>query len=163
MTPAHPDQPGTGSLLLPKARVLATLFEVLSRRMEQVERELAQLDEAQAGETKSSAGDKYETAREMVAQSRQMQLRIQQETRAGLEWLRRQDPPVSSSSFSTGALVRTEDGWFLVCPCPVELDVDGTRVQGISLSSPVGQVCKGAHAGDTRLFRDRTIEILAIL
>lgn len=146
-----------------KGRVLAALGGLLFRRMEQVERELAQLDEAQAGETKSSAGDKYETAREMVAQSRRMQLRIQQETEIGIQWLHRQDPPFFSASFSAGALVRTSAGWFLVCPSPVELEVDGIRVQGISLTSPVGQACKGARAGETRTFRDRTIEILEIL
>jgi transcription elongation GreA/GreB family factor len=45
----------------------------------------------------------------------------------------------------------------------VELTVKGIRVQGVTLASPFGQAFKGARAGETRTFRDRTVEILEIL
>jgi hypothetical protein len=125
--------------------------------------ELDALDEAAQGETKSSAGDKYETAREMIGQARSMQHRIREETQALLDWLDRQDPSTSARAFAAGAVVRTSTGWFLVCPSPIEVEVAGHRVQGVTLASPFGQACKGARAGETRVFRDRTVEILEIL
>lgn len=145
-----------------KSAALAALRELLAQRLEQARSELAELDQAAAGETKSSAGDKYETAREMIGQSRTMQRRIQDEAHASLDWLDRQTSSVAST-FASGSLVRTSSGWFLVCPSPVELDVAGIRVQGVTLASPFGQACKGAREGETRIFRNRKVEILEIL
>jgi len=146
-----------------KSAVFAALRDQLVGKLERANLELAALDEAALGETKSSAGDKYETAREMIGQARSMQHRIREEAQALLDWLDRQNETGTALGFAAGSLVRTSGGWFLVCPAPVEIAADGIRVQGVTLASPFGQACKGARAGEKRVFRDRTVEILEIL
>ena len=146
-----------------KSAVFGSMRDQLVGRLDQANLELAALDEAALGETKSSAGDKYETAREMIGQARSMQHRIREEAQALLDWLGRQDATAKSLAFAAGSLARTAGGWFLVCPSPVEIAVGGIRVQGVTLASPFGQACKGARAGEKRVFRDRAVEILEIL
>ena len=125
--------------------------------------ELEALEQAAAGETRSSAGDKYETGREMIGQARAMQERIRADAQAGLDWLVGRNPSTASGAFAWGSLVLASGSWYLVCPCPVELHVLGIPIQGVSLASPFGQACKGAREGETRVFRDRSVEILRIL
>lgn len=143
--------------------MFASLRDQLAGRLAQANLELAALDEAALGETKSSAGDKYETAREMIGQARSMQHRIREDAQTLMDWVDRQDPMVAARTFAAGSVVLVSTGWFLVCPAPVELTVKGIRVQGVTLASPFGQAFKGARAGETRTFRDRTVEILEIL
>ena len=161
--PSSAASPPGNTEAITKPAVFATLREQLAGKLEQANLELAALDEAALDETKSSAGDKYETAREMIGQARSMQHRIREEAQSLLDWLGRQDEVAKAHAFASGSLVRTVSGWFLVCPSPVEIQVDGIRVQGITLASPLGQACKGARQGETRVFRDRTVEILEIL
>jgi hypothetical protein len=163
MTPLCRDDTAPDPNRLSKEAVLAAFRSVLALRLEQTRQELEALDQAAAGETKSSAGDKYETAREMIGQARAMQHRIRDEAQTCLDWLDRQDPSVVARTFALGSLVCTPGGWFLVCPSPVELEVNEIRVQGVTLASPFGQACKGTHEGETRAFRDRMVEILRIL
>ena len=125
--------------------------------------ELEALEQAAAGETRSSAGDKYETGREMIGQARAMQERIRADAQAGLDWLGGRNPSSASVAFASGSLVLVSGIWYLVCPCPVELHVQGMRIQGVSLASPFGQACKGAREGESRLFRDHSVEIQRIL
>jgi len=125
--------------------------------------ELEALEQAAAGETRSSAGDKYETGREMIGQARAMQERIRADAQAGLDWLVGRNPSSASVAFASGSLVLVSGIWYLVCPCPVELHVQGMRIQGVSLASPFGQACKGAREGESRLFRDHSVEIQRIL
>lgn len=130
--------------------------------MARAREELSALELAAAQETKSSAGDKYETAREMIAQARSMQASALREAEAGMEWLVRQDSSRSFPAVALGALFRTGDGWFLACPVPVRIDVDGQSVQGLSLQGPLGQAVKGARVGEAREFRGKRISVLAV-
>jgi hypothetical protein len=125
--------------------------------------ELEALEQAAAGETRSSAGDKYETGREMIGQARAMQERIRADAQAGLDWLAGRNPSTPSGAFGWGALVLAAGTWYLVCPCPVEFHVRGIQIQGVSLASPFGQACKGAREGESRIFRDRAVEMARIL
>lgn len=146
-----------------RSRVLAAFTSFLEERRATALLELATLDEAAANETKSSAGDKYETAREMFSQARDMQRRIREEAEAGLEWLGRQQGAPLRDHCGPGALVKTSDGWLLIGPIPIQVDVDCTSVQGASLQSPLGLALKGARSGDRTVFRGRDIEIVVIL
>ena len=135
----------------------------LEERRSSAEHELAALDEASANETKSSAGDKYETAREMFAQARGLQRRILEEAEAGCAWVERQRSGEARTKCGPGALVETSEGWLLLGPVPVRVDVNGTEVQGTSTQSPLGQALKGTRAGDDVPFRGKTIRVLRIL
>lgn len=146
-----------------RSRVLEAFTTFLQERLASATHELATLDEAAANETKSSAGDKYETAREMFSQARDMQRRIREEAEAGLEWLGRQQGAPRRDHCGPGALVKTSDGWLLIGPIPIQVDVDGTSVQGASLQSPLGLALKGTRPNDHAVFRGRGIEILEIL
>lgn len=146
-----------------KRRVLDSFKTILEERCATAEHELAELDEAAANETKSSAGDKYETAREMFAQARDLQRRIRDEAEAGLAWIARQDPSVAHAVCGPGALVETSQGWFLLAPLPLSVQVDGASIQGVSTQSPLGLALKGAHPDDRPLFRERPMEIRRVL
>jgi len=139
------------------------LRALLTDRLLRALGELEALEQAAAGETRSSAGDKYETGREMIGQARAMQERIRADAQAGLDWLGGRNPSSASVAFASGSLVLVSGIWYLVCPCPVELHVQGMRIQGVSLASPFGQACKGAREGESRLFRDHSVEIQRIL
>ncbi|QQS05432.1 MAG: hypothetical protein IPK50_00695 [Fibrobacterota bacterium] len=146
-----------------KLEVFAALRRVLESNAASAERELASIAQAYEGETKSSAGDKYETAREMLSQARSMQSRLQDEARSALDWLDRQDLSVKRESISFGALARLPEGWFLVCPFPLQLEVDGQAVRCMSLAGPLGQVLKGARVGEARDFRGKAIEVREVV
>lgn len=146
-----------------KYEVFAALRRVLEANAASAERELGSIAQAYEGENKSSAGDKYETAREMLSQARSMQSRLQDEARSALDWLDRQDLSVSRESISFGALTRLPDGWFLVCPFPLQLEVRGEAVRCMSLASPLGQILKGARGGDVREFRGKAIEVREVV
>jgi len=145
-----------------KLAVWEGLREVLTDRLLRALTELEALRQAAAGETRSSAGDKYETGREMIGQARAMQERIREEAQAGLDWMAARNPS-SSGVFAWGSLVKASGNWYLVCPCPLEFFVQGIRIQGVSLSSPFGQACKGAREKESRIFRDRAVEMARIL
>lgn len=122
-------------------------------------KELESIATAYEGETKSSAGDKYETAREMLSQARAMQLRLLEEAESALDWLDRLEGDPSRPKIAVGALARLNDGWILVCPFPLQLEVDGSTVRCLSLASPLGQAIKGATVGEVRDFRGRPVEV----
>ena len=145
-----------------RSRILDAFASLLESRCADARRELEALDEAAANETKSSAGDKYETAREMFAQARDLQRRIREEAESGLAWIDRQRAETSRIACGPGALVETAEGWMLLGPIPVKVEVDGVAVQGVSTQSPLGQAFKGARAGDTVAFRDRHIPVMRL-
>lgn len=142
-----------------RTRVLDAFATHLDARHSIAERELAALDDAASNETKSSAGDKYETAREMFSQARDLQRRVREEAEAGLAWIERQRVDTPRVACGPGALVQTSDGWLLLGPVPVNVEVEGQAVQGVSTQSPLGQALKGARVGETREFRGREIAI----
>lgn len=144
-------------------RVLSAFAATLEERGTMARLELATLDEAASGETKSSAGDKYETAREMFSQARDLQRRILEEAEAGLDWIRRQVESPPRTSCNPGAVVKTSEGWILLGPIPIAVDLDGIAVQGVSVQSPLGMSLKGARTGEQRAFRERTMEVTTIL
>jgi len=145
-----------------KRGVFQAFQAVLELRVADSERELSALAEAASQETKSSAGDKYETSREMFAQARDLHSRVLSDARTHLEWLSRQDLSAPRTVVGTGALVETSNGWVLVAPIPLAVEVDGIAVQGVSPQSPLGQALKGAKAGDRVAFRTSPIEIVSI-
>jgi len=98
----------------------------------------------------------------MIAQARSMQASALREAEAGLEWILRQDPSRPFPAIALGALFRTGDGWFLACPVPVQIPLEGLIVQGLSLQGPLGQCIKGARAGETREFRGKQVCILVV-
>lgn len=146
-----------------KIEVFAILGRLLESNLASAERELASIAQAYEGETKSSAGDKYETAREMLSQARSMQSRLLEDARCGLDWLGRQNLSSRRAAVSVGALVRLADGWILVCPFPLPLDVGGRAVRCMSLASPLGQALKGARAGEEREFRGKTLQVVEVV
>lgn len=148
---------------LSKVEVLEAFAAGLRERCAAAEKELAALAEAAGNETKSSAGDKYETAREMFSQARDLHRRLLDEARVQLDWISRQDPSLPRTSAGTGALVRTGEGWMLLCPVPTTVEVGDERVQGLSIQSPLGQALKGALEGGVVEFRGRRLEILRLL
>ncbi|HNY31090.1 MAG TPA: hypothetical protein PKO15_09385 [Fibrobacteria bacterium] len=146
-----------------KQEVFDAFRKVLAAKASSAASELESIAAACENETKSSAGDKYETAREMLSQARTMQLRLLEEAKLALDWLGRQDPQATHGKVAAGALARLDDGWILVSPFPVQLDVDGRMVRSLSLASPLGRALKGAALGEARTFRDRVIEVLELV
>lgn len=130
--------------------------------MAECDRELAHLDEAAAAETKSSAGDKYETAREMISQARRLQLARQEKAAAGMEWISRQDSVRTYVSAVAGCLIETDKNVYLLGILTESVTVDGLVVQGLSLTSPLGQALKGVRVGDCVAWRGSVLEIRAL-
>lgn len=99
----------------------------------------------------------------MFSQARDLHRRLLDEARVQLDWISRQDPSTPRTSAGTGALVRTGEGWMLLCPVPTTVAVGDERVQGLSIQSPLGQALKGALEGGVVEFRGRRMEILRLL
>ncbi len=145
-----------------RIRVLAAFRTSLSLRLEEALRELSLLNEAAAAETKSSAGDKYETAREMIAQSRALQEKGRAEAQAGLDWIERILQVEPGTAIHAGSVVHSDLGWHLVGALTTSVQIDGLSIQGITLSSPLGQALKGKVVGENLEWRGKQVSILEL-
>lgn len=129
---------------------------MLHAQIRDIEDQLSALDESGKGEDKSSAGDKYETQREMIRQTRGL-LDVQlSRARYTLKYLER-IPTQTNLSVQEGALIKLSNAIIWVCVPLGKLIHEGQEYQLISSDSPLFMALKGLKAGDSIMFRGKSI------
>jgi len=131
-------------------------LQMLHTQIRDIKDQLSALSESGEGEDKSSAGDKYETQREMIRQSRDMldvQLSRALYTLKCLEGISTQ----TNLSVQEGALVKLPNAVLWLCVPLGKLILEGQEYQLISSDSPLFMALKGLKAGESILFRGKSI------
>ena len=129
-----------------KALILQTAQAVFSDKISKLETLIHQTREAN-NETKSSMGDKYETSREMVQQEINnllSQLAVAKEQRSLLSALQLR----ASSKVEVGAVVQTQAGMFFIAVATGIFIVEGKKIFGISVESPLAVAMAGKSVGE---------------
>jgi transcription elongation GreA/GreB family factor len=148
------------------AELKENLVNAIKRHLEEglldIRQAIADVQEAANGEEKSSAGDKFETGREM------MQLELDKLTGQEIAQTKMID---MANSFKTdknftevqaGAMVKTEQGLFLIAAPVGKLKAGETEFYAISMGSPLGQKLQGLRKGDTTELNGRKITVLEV-
>ena len=112
---------------------------------------------------KSSAGDKYETGRAMMQREKAMYERRLAETIGFKRALEQIDVSREMASFGPGAAARTSMGNFFCALSCEDVIVEGELWVPISAASPVGMALMGCRSGETVVFRDQQIAIIAVI
>jgi len=146
-----------------KQQILTVCHEKVATQIAQLEAELKSLGESAASDTKSSMGDKYETSREMINLEKGKiagQLANATKMRSFLKGI---DAGKTLSTCEMGALVQTNQGFYLLAAAIGQVTVEGVNCFVISLGSPIGQQLMGKAAGDTFKLGSREIELVGIV
>jgi hypothetical protein len=117
---------------------------------------------AVTGETKNTAGDRYETERAM--KQRETELfgkRLDDSLKMDL-LLQGIDIAKKYRSVVPGALVSTSIGEFFIAISADEVVVDGKEYDIISPESPICRAMATMTVGESFVFRDKTVRVLAI-
>lgn len=121
-----------------KEQVYNVCNEIIHQRITSLLQALADLKESASNETKSTAGDKHETALAML-QIEQKNTNNQLENFLSQKHiLHKIDPAVKPVHITSGALVKTNKGYFFLSIPLGKIVVDGTTVTTLSPLSPLG-------------------------
>ena len=146
-----------------KKRLLEACLAPVRERIARISESLELAREASRQETKSSAGDKYETGREMMRIESDMQALHLYEAQDLLQRLERIDVGAVHDTVRAGSVVRTSRGLYFVAQSLGPVVLDGVEYQTLSLASPLGKVLKGLRTGQSAVFREEPLGILAVL
>lgn len=146
-----------------KKRLLEACLNPVRERIARITECLELAREASSQETKSSAGDKYETGREMMRIQSDMQALHLYEAQDMLQRLERIDVGQIHDTVRPGTVVKTSRGLYFVAQSLGPVFLDEVEYQTLSLASPLGKALKGLRAGQSAVFRDAPLEILAVV
>lgn len=152
-----------GKLTGTKEQILTKLNAAIDHKINDIKTSLEQVKEARDNETKSSAGDKYETGRAMAQiemDKYQNQLDMALKMKKALAQI---EPNRKSMHGEFGSLVLSNHGNYFISVGLGEIEVNAEKYFAISLASPIGKLCEGKSAGDTFVFRGKTVKIVEIV
>lgn len=144
----------------------AVLDAVASQLKERIQASLDELQALQAGNadnSKSTAGDKHDTERAMVhMEMENLSKRLDHERRLlhELEQLTKQ--PTSAEKVSSGSIITTDRGVFLIGAAFGRMQVKGQFITGISIQSPLGKQCINKKTGDSIEVNGNIFTVLSI-
>lgn len=146
-----------------KDRLLQEANTHFSTKLKALDTHIRTVQDAANQESKSSVGDKYETGRAM-AQNEVFQLKTQYEAlRQEVEKLLYL-PDTKATPFTTsGSLVKTKKGWFLVGAALGKFMFAGKSIYLISLDSPLGTALHKKKKGEefeVNALKDEILELL---
>lgn len=123
---------------------------------------ISEAQQAAQMETKNTAGDRYETElamkqRETELFGKRLESALQQE-----QVLTSIDASKEYNSVQPGALVITSIGSFFIAVGADEITMDGEEYSLISIDSPICREMVNKRAGDSFLFRGKTIRIIDV-
>ena len=145
-----------------KRRLFQACLDQLDERIGLYQQAIAAAEDAAANETKSSAGDKYETGRAMMHLEKEKNTGQLQQVLTLKSRLRQIPLDKPATMVNTGALVRTDIGLLFFLESIGKVVLDGEKCQVISIQSPIGQVLRGAVAGEVRTFNGRAVAVLEV-
>jgi transcription elongation GreA/GreB family factor len=136
--------------------------EFVENRAETVGEIIASNQKALQSETKSSAGDKHETGRAIV--QLEMEKASQQLASIDLmkEVLSKINPEKNSSIVQLGSVVMTTLGNYFLSIGMGKIELKNTIYHAVSTSSPIGRVLLGLKVGESSVFNEKEMEVLAI-
>ena len=145
-----------------KTGLKKAVLDLILEKKADFESQLLALQEASNADTKSSMGDKYETGRESINQSRGL-LEKQKVLLDRNEKMIEQTSVDSSTTVTTGALVKIPLGWIWIAASMGKITHQDQEIQVVSADSPLVLALKGKRVGDKVVFRGSTTEILEVV
>ncbi len=148
---------------LDKIKILQEAYSHFSQKLKDLDSHIKTVQDAANQESKSSVGDKYETGRAM-AQNEVFMLKTQFESlRIEVEKLGSLLLSDSKDTASSGSLVKTSQGQFLLGPALGKWKSEEKGVfYFISLDAPLGHALQGKKKGDSFEVNQRKDKILDI-
>lgn len=136
--------------------------QLIAGRITDLQQSIQAFQEAANEDSKSSMGDKYETSRAMMHLEKEKastQLNQLLKMKQVLDGIR---VDKETERVDLGSLVTTKNGkYFLSIGLgPIKLSDEDYFI--ISAASPIGQILMGKKKGDTIVFRDKEVKILAV-
>ncbi len=131
-----------------KQKIYSHYLNQVNEKVNLLQNALVELKESSSNETKSTAGDKHETALAMLQIEQKNILGQLQEALMQKHGLGKIDPSLTSSSITTGSLVKTSRGYFFISIALGKTVVDGMEVMAISEHAPLGKKMMGLKAGE---------------
>jgi transcription elongation GreA/GreB family factor len=134
----------------------------VENRAETVGEIIASNQKALQSETKSSAGDKHETGRAIV--QLEMEKASQQLASIDLmkEVLSKINPEKNSNIVQLGSVVITTLGNYFLSIGMGEIELKNIIYYAVSTSSPIGRILLGLKVGESSVFNEKEMEVLAI-
>ena len=144
-----------------KSEILQLVRKRIAAKVQMLENLIAET-RASNNDTKSSMGDKYETGREMLQQQiNNLQLQLN-DVRKQQQFLKILSVRAAVTA-ETGALVRTDRGWFYIAVPLGEMHLEGTTMMCISPQAPLAQAMRGKIVGERFTVNGNIFRILDIL
>jgi hypothetical protein len=145
-----------------KVEVVLSVKKLLLKKKQDLQEMFDDLQDGLANDTKSSAGDKYETSREMSQQEVKKIAAQLAEVNRQLALLHQLEAAPCVESITSGTLVQTTGGYFLIGVPVGTISVNGVSVYCISATAPMAQAFIHKKAGETLSFNGKTWQITAI-
>lgn len=149
-------------MLADKISIIKACSILLQSRLDELNDGIAELNVAMEGESKSSAGDKHETGRARLQTEQENLQRQRQETQILFQELLDPGIMLPKKNVSTGALVQTSMGVFLIGPALGKVKTEAAEVFVVSLRSPLGQQIQGKLAGDSFTLNGKEHQVIAV-
>jgi len=145
-----------------KKKVAETIKKEFQERLQLAVDTLNSAIESRNNDTKSSAGDKYETSREMIQQEiNSIEEQIFQ-LKAMLNELQRLPLDENPTQATSGSLVETDVGLYLLGLSAGKISIGKQVVYAISLASPLGKLLLNQKKGASIKFNNSTQTILNV-
>lgn len=146
-----------------KQQLYTLCQQAADEKISQLQQLLKDLKDAGSDSTKSSMGDKYETTTAMLHLDQEkygQRLNEALQLRSSLDKI---NPQIENTTVQAGSLVKTSMGNFFIAIFAGKLESEGQSYFAISLASPIGKAMEGAKAGESILFRDKKVNIIALI
>lgn len=132
---------------LEKEKLILACKSLFIERMNETEKAMLAAQESANSNEKSSMGDKYETGRAMGQLERDRlakQLALLQDDYAQLAKI---NPSISHLQVESGALVQTENHWYLIAVSMGSVTLENQKVMVVSTQSPIAKAMWGLKKG----------------
>jgi hypothetical protein len=146
-----------------KQKIYHEFGQLLAAKISNLHHQLNDLKESTANETKSTAGDKYETGRAMLQIEQDHVRRQLQELLEQQSIFLAIDGSIQSAHIIRGSLVKTNRGWFLICPALGKVMVENRNVTALSPQSPLGKEFMNLGVGSIAVVNGKSYSIEEIV
>lgn len=145
-----------------KKSLLESCFSWIEARHQLINKTLSDIKVALEEESKSSAGDKHETGRAMLQIERENAGHQLLEIENVEQTLKRVKITEPSGVIHIGSLVTTSQASYFLSISAGKYTLQNKDYFCIAVNSPIGQLLLGKQKGDSFVFHEEEIEILAI-
>jgi transcription elongation GreA/GreB family factor len=143
-----------------KEKIRSLIETSLNFKIDDLSKAIVQAQKSANDETKSSAGDKYETGRAMAHNTIHMYQNQMTQFMADKHIFDSINFELKSDKIANGSLVTTNIGMLFLSISIGKQMVDGTAIQTLSLSSPLGKELYLKQKGDSVMLNGKKITIL---